>query len=199
MKFHIIISLLTVTLLAVSADAGSERRAPGARRREVNQGGRIANGVRSGELTREETQGLVEEQREIRQEKREYKSDGKLTAEERMDLHQDLNQASQNIYNEKHDAEQRGNGGVFPGGIWSSAVNRRQANQQIRIGQGVRSGELTGWETWSLERKEAHLAHLERRLKSDGTLTPAERARLQAELNELSRAIYRQKHDQQSR
>jgi hypothetical protein len=78
-------------------------------------------------------------------------------------------------------------------------VNWRQRNQQERIADGVRSGELTRRETWTLERKEAHLAALERRLKSDGTLTVAERARLQAELNDLSKDIYRQKHDAQTR
>jgi hypothetical protein len=78
-------------------------------------------------------------------------------------------------------------------------VNWRQRNQQERIADGVKSGELTRREAWTLERKEAHLALLERRLKSDGSLTVAERARLQRELNELSAEIYKQKHDAQKR
>jgi hypothetical protein len=78
-------------------------------------------------------------------------------------------------------------------------VNWRQRNQQERIAAGVRSGELTGREAWTLERKEARVAELERRLKGDGVLTPAERARLQLELNELSKEIYQQKHDAQKR
>lgn len=84
-------------------------------------------------------------------------------------------------------------------GVRDPGVNRRQANQQGRIAQGVRSGELTPGETAVLERKEARLAGLERRLKSDGSLSVEERARLQHELNELSREIYSLKHNPRSR
>lgn len=82
-------------------------RDPGVNARQHSQHDRIAQGVRSGSLTKDEAQGLRAEQREIRQEERQYKSDGTLTRDERKDLHQDLNTASQNIYNEKHDAETR--------------------------------------------------------------------------------------------
>jgi hypothetical protein len=90
--------------------------------------------------------------------------------------------------------------GPGPGpGRRDPGVNWRQRNQQERIADGVRSGELTRREAWTLERKEARVAELERRLKADGVLTPAERARLQLELNELSKEIYQQKHDAQKR
>lgn len=82
-------------------------RDPGVNARQHNQHDRIAQGVRSGSLTKDEAQGLRTEQRSIRQEERQYKSDGALTRDERKDLHQDLNAASRNIYNEKHDAEVR--------------------------------------------------------------------------------------------
>ena len=82
-------------------------RDPGVNQRQHNQHDRIAQGVRSGELTKGEAKGLRAEQRSIRQEERLYKSDGMLTKAERTDLHQDLNAASRNIYNEKHDADTR--------------------------------------------------------------------------------------------
>jgi hypothetical protein len=82
-------------------------RDPGVNARQHNQHDRIAQGVRSGALTRDEAQGLRTEQRAIRQEERQYKSDGMLTKDERKDLHQDLNAASRSIYDEKHDAETR--------------------------------------------------------------------------------------------
>lgn len=82
-------------------------RDPGVNGRQHNQHHRMAQGVRSGSLTRDEAQGLRTEQRSIRQEERQYKSDGTLTRDERRDLHQDLNAASRNIYVEKHDAETR--------------------------------------------------------------------------------------------
>lgn len=82
-------------------------RDPGVNARQHHQHDRIAQGVRSGSLTKDEAQGLRSEQRSIRQEERQYKSDGALTRDERKDLHQDLNVASRNIYSEKHDAEAR--------------------------------------------------------------------------------------------
>ena len=82
-------------------------RDPGVNQRQHNQHDRIAQGVRSGELTKDEAKGLRAEQRSIRQEERQYKSDGILTKAERTDLRQDLNAASRNIYNEKHDADTR--------------------------------------------------------------------------------------------
>lgn len=80
---------------------------PGIDRREQREMERIRQGVRSGELTRNEARRLLNEQRMIRQEEREYKSDGVLTRDERKDLLQDLNAANQHIYNETHDAERR--------------------------------------------------------------------------------------------
>jgi hypothetical protein len=80
---------------------------PVASGRQHLQHDRIAQGARSGQLTKEEAAKLHQEEKAIRQEKRAYRADGKVTAAERKDLHQDLNQASKNIYQEKHDSETR--------------------------------------------------------------------------------------------
>jgi hypothetical protein len=87
--------------------AAAGTRDPGVNARQHSQHDRIAQGVRSGELTRNEAKGLRAEQRGLRQEERAYKADGTLTREERKDLHQDLNASSRSIYGEKHDAEKR--------------------------------------------------------------------------------------------
>ncbi|HEU4655308.1 MAG TPA: hypothetical protein VFS47_15070 [Steroidobacteraceae bacterium] len=78
-------------------------------------------------------------------------------------------------------------------------VNARQHNQQARIHQGVRSGELTPHETRKLEREERGIRREERQYKADGQLTAAERRDLQKDLNHASRDVYRQKHDGQER
>lgn len=75
--------------------------------REHRQHKRINQGVRSGQLTKEETKDLAAQQHEIRQEERQYRSDGKFTKEERKDVQQDMDKASKDIYQEKHDAETR--------------------------------------------------------------------------------------------
>lgn len=66
---------------------------------------RIKQGVQSGSLTRAEAKGMAQEQKQIRTEERAYKADGKYTPAERQDVHQDLQQASKNIYQEKHDGQ----------------------------------------------------------------------------------------------
>ncbi|HZF17171.1 MAG TPA: hypothetical protein VE046_14630 [Steroidobacteraceae bacterium] len=78
-------------------------------------------------------------------------------------------------------------------------LNGREFHQRQRIQQGVRSGELTRPETRRLARGEVRLHRNERIAKSDGTVTAAERARLQSEANRMSDRIYRQKHDPQAR
>ena len=75
----------------------------------------------------------------------------------------------------------------------------RQAHQQQRIGNGVKSGELTAREARRLEAGQVHLNRVERRAKADGVVTPAERAHMQHEENQQSRRIHRQKHDAQDR
>lgn len=82
-------------------------RDSGVNRRQESQHDRIVQGSRSGALTGAERKELGAEQRAIRQEERQYKSDGKLTRDERKDLYQDQKLASQHIYQETHDAERR--------------------------------------------------------------------------------------------
>ena len=79
-------------------------------------------------------------------------------------------------------------------------VAGRQLNQQKRISQGVRSGELTKRETLRLERNAGRINRSVRRDRIDqGVFTPRERATAQKRLNRQSRAIYRQKNDGQRR
>jgi len=78
-------------------------------------------------------------------------------------------------------------------------INHREYREQKRIGEGIRSGELTRREARRLESGMARIRVDERFARADGVVTPRERARLQRELNHESRSIYRQKHDGQDR
>jgi uncharacterized protein YoaH (UPF0181 family) len=82
-------------------------RDPAVNARQANQEERIEQGVASGELTHKEARELREEQRDVKQLEKANKSDGKLTNAERKDLHQELNETSEEIHEEKHDAQQR--------------------------------------------------------------------------------------------
>lgn len=99
--------MMAAVLMALPLAAVAGTRDPGVNQRQHSQQHRIQQGVKSGELTKDEAKGLRVEQRSIRQEERQYKSDGILTKAERTDLRQDLNAASRTIYNEKHDSDTR--------------------------------------------------------------------------------------------
>ena len=79
----------------------------------------------------------------------------------------------------------------------AATVNQRQVNQQERIAQGVRSGQLTARETSHLEHKEAGLNRRIRhdRVDHNGHLTGRERAQVNREQNHVSRDIYRDRHN----
>ncbi len=78
-----------------------------------------------------------------------------------------------------------------------SEVGKRQENQQDRIAQGVKSGQLTAGETARLERNQARINRQVRadRQANGGKLTPQERAQVNHEQNRQSRQIYRSKHN----
>ena len=104
--------LLKTTLVAalssfVVTTAFAGDRDPGVTKRQRYQHSRIAEGVKSGELTHSEAKSLRAEQRAIRVEEAEFKSDGVLTRGERRELHRDLNESSRDIRREKHDNNTR--------------------------------------------------------------------------------------------
>ena len=79
-------------------------------------------------------------------------------------------------------------------------VNYRQWNQDHRIQQGARSGELTRREYYRLQAQQARIDRAEDRMRwSGGRLTNRERARLDRRQDRASARIYRQKHDRQDR
>lgn len=88
---------------------------------------------------------------------------------------------------------------ALPAMAGTPGLDAREQNQRERIAQGVRSGELTRPETRRLVRGERHLHRHERIARSDGVVTRAERVRLQRNANRMSKRIYVQKHDAQSR
>jgi hypothetical protein len=77
-------------------------------------------------------------------------------------------------------------------------VDQRQANQERRIEQGVKSGSLTQKEAARLEKGQAHVQKMENKAVADGKVTKKEQARLEHAQNNQSRKIYREKHDKQT-
>jgi hypothetical protein len=81
----------------------------------------------------------------------------------------------------------------------ASRAGVRNQNQAGRIEQGVKSGELTRPEARKLRREEKRIHGAEAKAKSDGTVTPEEKAKIEAMQDKASKNIYDQKHDDQVR
>ena len=79
----------------------------------------------------------------------------------------------------------------------ANEVNSRQGNQQQRITQGVRSGQLTPGETRNLENRDASINRQVRadRAANGGRLTAQERQQINRRQNNVSRSTYRDKHN----
>jgi hypothetical protein len=82
---------------------------PGAHDYKVDQQDRIANGVRSGQLTAGETGRLEHQEAGINREERGMRAEdnGHLTRQDRRTLHAQQNQESRRIYRDKHNASVR--------------------------------------------------------------------------------------------
>jgi hypothetical protein len=78
----------------------------------------------------------------------------------------------------------------------TSHLDKREANQEKRIQQGVKSGALTSQEASALVSAENKLKADEAAAKADGKVTKQERAVLKTEANSVSSSIHQLKHNQ---
>jgi hypothetical protein len=83
----------------------------------------------------------------------------------------------------------------------NSGINERKTDQQQRIANGVKSGQLTAGETQHLEKQESAINHEEHamRQQDNGHLTTQDRKTIQQQQNQESRRIYRDKHNNKVR
>ena len=139
---------------------------PGVNKRQQNQRRRIKHGIRTGKLTKEEAQGIIQQEKALSDLEKELKGDGKLTRDERKQLHEELNKLSKTIYEEKHDDE-----------------TAPRPRQEIR--KKIESGEITKAEAKDLYKKMREACKLRHKLGSDKDLTDEERAEIEAELEAL--------------
>lgn len=77
-------------------------------------------------------------------------------------------------------------------------VDKREANQEKRIDQGVASGQLNAKETHRLDKEQAAITKAETNAKADGKVTKHERRKLHKMQNAASQDIHAQKHDAQT-
>jgi len=161
--------------------------------RDENQQQRIEQGLKSGQLSTREAASLERGEANIdHMEARDMKN-GPLTAGEKQQIQNAQNRESQRIYQDKHNG--------VTGNPNSASSRRMQAdvqrnvNQQARIENGIKSGQLTNRETGSLERGQAHVNRAEARAGADGHVGRLEQAGIQARENNQSQRIYNKKHN----
>lgn len=181
----------TAPLFAQETQPTTQPKDPSVNERRENQQDRIANGVQSGQLTAGETKNLEGREANLN---REIKDDrqadgGKLTTQERQQVNRQQNNLSKSIYTDKHNAAQAHYG--------NNEVGQRRENQQDRIAQGIRSGQMTAGEAARTENREQGInqqIHADRQANG-GKLTGAQKRQINREQNGASRQIYRQKHN----
>ncbi len=164
---------------------------PTVAQRKENQQDRIAQGVKSGQLTAGETANLETKEAAINGETKADRAanGGKLTAAEKKQINGQQNQVSKQIYKDKHNANTAHYG--------DNKVGQRRENQQDRIAQGIKSGQLTAGETAKLENQQKGINQqvAADRKANGGTLTASEKKQVNKEQNAASKNIYHKKHD----
>ena len=101
MKLKIFGGLL-IAALAFTSMAQAQSRTPVINHWQHRQERRINQGVRSGELTRNEARHLRGEERRISREKRMAMAEGRMNRGERRHLRHEENRTSREIYRDKH-------------------------------------------------------------------------------------------------
>jgi hypothetical protein len=157
--------------------------------REANQDQRIANGLRSGQMTSGEAARAERTQSNIDQQVHDDReaNGGHLTGQERQQINGEQNAASRQIYDEKH------NGNT----VKPNEVDDREANQQQRTANGLRSGQMTSGEAARTNNNQANVAqqvHNER-TANGGALTAQQKQQANKEENKNSKQIYKEKHN----
>jgi len=89
-----------------------------------------------------------------------------------------------------------GPGVVDPGHPRVNEVNRREENQQQRIGNGIKSGKLNSQQASNLEKRETSVQNREKKDMSEhnGHLTKAEQKGINRQQNRISKSIAKDKH-----
>jgi hypothetical protein len=186
------LAILALPVVAQSTAPSTPVTGESTQDRKENQQDRVANGVKSGQLTAGETSNLEKKEATVNQEERDMRKldNGKLTTADKKTLTQQQNKLSNQIYKDKHNSAVQN---TDP----KSEVGKRAENQQDRIAQGIKSGQLTAGEAGHLENNEAKINKEVRndRAANGGKLTPQERAKVNHQQNRQSRQIYRDKHN----
>jgi hypothetical protein len=157
--------------------------------REANQDQRISNGLRSGQMTSGEAARADQRQSNIDSQVHNDRvaNGGTLTGQEKQQIGREQNAASRQIYNDNHNGNS----------VTPNAADNREANQQQRTANGLRSGQMTSGEA---ARTDANQSNVDRQVHNDrvangGALNGQQKQQVNREQNANSRQIRNENHN----
>ena len=159
--------------------------------RNTNQQQRIEQGLQSGALTTKEAGQLERQQTQVDRMETNALKDGSVSPTEKARIQAAQNKTSATINADKHNAKL--------GNPTSKSSQRMQAdvqrnvNQQARIEQGVKSGQLSNKQVASLEHGQAHVNRAEANAAADGHVGAVGQANIQGRENVQSARIHHKK------
>jgi hypothetical protein len=189
--------LAAVVLAGLFSGSALAQSAASETQRDVDQQQRIEQGLQSGQLSTKEAGQLERKEQQIDRTEAHAMKDGSLSPAEKARIQREQNQASRDIYRDKHNAV-HGNPNSASSQRMQADV-QRNVNQQERINQGVRSGQLTNHETGALERGQAHVDRAEANAAANGHVGAGEQARIQGKENHQSQRVDKKKHNEKTR
>ena len=195
LKFAVAVAIASISTGPAFADTGTTAQTVETQR-DVNQQQRIENGLDSGQLSSHEAGRLEREESHVDQMESHAAADGSVSKAEAARINSAQNAVSKTIYSQKHDA-QVGNPESASSQRMQTEV-QRNVNQETRVNEGVKSGELTTREAGRLEQGQAHVARAQANAAANGHVSAAEATHVKKVENRQSHRIYNQKHDEQA-
>lgn len=186
-------TLIVVAIATLSCGSAFAQTAASETARDTAQQSRVEQGLQSGQLSTHEAASLEHQEQRIDRTEAHDMRDGTLSAGEKAQIQREQNHVSNDIYQDKHNA--------VTGNPNSASSRRMQAdvqrnvNQQARINQGVRSGQLSNHEAGALEHGQAHVDRSEAHAGANGHVGAGEQARVQGKENHQSTRVYDKKHN----
>jgi hypothetical protein len=179
------------SIAATAQTTGSEIQ------RDVNQQQRIEQGLKSGSLSTREASKLEAGESRIDRMEANAEKNGKLSPAEKARIQRAQNQESRDINRLESNAA-KGNPNSASSQRMQADV-QRNVNQERRIEQGVKSGQLTNREVGKLENGQARVDRAEAHAGANGRVSANEQQHVQKAENQQSKRVYKEKHDKQKR
>lgn len=149
---------------------------------------RIRQGLQSGRITPSEARLLYRRDRDIQNREAAYKSDGRVTPQERQQLRNDMAQLSAEV---ERAINNNRTVAVAQPVDRLGAIDSQEFNISRRIDEGVRTHRLSPQEAGRLQAREQAIERQEAAYRSDGVVTPQERSNLRAQLTALRDEVER--------